>query len=157
MTLLDEMKRAAEVERARAVSRYPLRFSNLMAALVQIHRGQCLPLPCGAGANYLSSNSAGRLYTCHRTIDQVAFDMGDYESGPSLARLSAFMHARHVDTQDPCRGCWARYLCGGGCHAEVQLRGRDGCDFIRGWLEYCLHFYAWTLTNAHFLFEKECS
>src|SRR2546426_1054474 len=35
----------------------------------------------------------------------------------------------------------ASYLCGGGCHAEVLSAGRSGCDYIRGWLEYCLEFY----------------
>jgi uncharacterized protein len=43
---------------------------------------------------------------------------------------------------EPCRGCWARYLCGGGCYHEVERRGRIGCDYIRGWLEFCLESYA---------------
>src|SRR2546430_8832907 len=29
----------------------------------------------------------------------------------------------------------SRYLCGGGCHAEVLQAGRRGGDYIRGWLE----------------------
>jgi uncharacterized protein len=37
--------------------------------------------------------------------------------------------------------CWARYLCGGGCHHEVIARGRPACDYIRGWLHYCLGAY----------------
>jgi hypothetical protein len=45
---------------------------------------------------------------------------------------------RIVDRQEPCRACWARYLCGGGCHAEVAEVGRAGCDYIRGWLDYSL-------------------
>jgi uncharacterized protein len=32
-------------------------------------------------------------------------------------------------------------LCGGGCHHEVIHRGRPACDYIRGWLHYCLE--AW--------------
>jgi uncharacterized protein len=43
---------------------------------------------------------------------------------------------------EPCRSCWARYLCGGGCYHEVERRGRIGCDYIRGWLEFCLAAYA---------------
>lgn len=42
----------------------------------------------------------------------------------------------------PCNGCWARYLCGGGCYQEVAKRGRVGCDYIRGWLAFCLASYA---------------
>jgi len=48
---------------------------------------------------------------------------------------------RHVHRQDPCHRCWARYLCGGGCHHEVIARGRPACDYIRGWLHYCLGAY----------------
>ena len=44
--------------------------------------------------------------------------------------------------QEPCRGCWARYLCGGGCHHEVIARGRPACDYIRGWLHWSLGAYA---------------
>ena len=43
--------------------------------------------------------------------------------------------------QEPCRECWARYLCGGGCHHEVIHRGRPACDYIRGWLHYCIGAY----------------
>jgi uncharacterized protein len=34
-----------------------------------------------------------------------------------------------------------RVICGGGCHHEVLARGRGACDFIRGWLHYCLQAY----------------
>jgi len=43
---------------------------------------------------------------------------------------------------DPCRSCWARYLCGGGCYHEVSRRGRVACDYIRSWLDFCLRAYA---------------
>ena len=44
--------------------------------------------------------------------------------------------------------CWARYLCGGGCHHETIARERRACDYIRGWLHYCLGAYA-RLSAAH--------
>jgi uncharacterized protein len=46
-----------------------------------------------------------------------------------------------VHRQEPCRNCWARYMCGGGCHHEVIHRGRPACNYIRGWLHYCLQAY----------------
>jgi hypothetical protein len=42
----------------------------------------------------------------------------------------------------------ARYLCGGGCHHEVIARGRPACDYIRGWLHYCLQAYV-RLSSRH--------
>ena len=118
-----------------------LPFSNLETALMEIHRGTHRPYPCGAGAGYLSANADGDLYACHRLIDDEAFAMGGTEGSDQEAR-AALLAAKHVDRQEPCRSCWARYLCGGGCYHEVDRRGRSACDYIRGWLEFCLGAYA---------------
>jgi uncharacterized protein len=119
---------------------YP--FANFETALQEIHRGSHRPYPCGAGAAYLSANAEGRLFACHRLIDDPAFAMGDIVAGSDRNARARLLSARHVDRQDPCRSCWARYLCGGGCYHEVTRRGRPGCDYIRGWLEFCLQAYA---------------
>lgn len=119
--------------------RYP--FGNLETALQQIHRGTHRPYPCGAGAAYLSVGAGGDLFACHRLVDQAAFAMGSVDQGSDVAARSAHLAKSHVDSMDPCRSCWARYLCGGGCYHEVSLRGRVGCDYIRGWLEFCLRAY----------------
>jgi uncharacterized protein len=141
---LHEMIRAADEEwtRIRAAGA-PARwqFSNLGIALKEIHRGSCRPLPCGAGYGYVSVNAEGHYYTCHRTLDDPRFELGS-STGPEYVKRQRFLEARHVDRQVPCRSCWARYLCGGGCHAEVSSAGRDGCDMIRGWLEHCLRLYS---------------
>jgi uncharacterized protein len=67
--------------------------------------------------------------------------MGSLDQGLDGAARSSFLTKANVDGQEPCNSCWARYLCGGGCHAEVAAAGRSGCDFIRGWLDYCLTAY----------------
>ena len=140
---LNEMIRAArhEFEAYRRRGGGALRFSNLGIALKEIHRGAARSLPCGAGGAYVSVSAEGAYYTCHRTIGQNAFALGNIITGPSGGLREAFLSQRRVDGQDPCRACWARYLCGGGCHAEVAVAGRDGCDFIRGWLDFCLAAY----------------
>jgi uncharacterized protein len=96
----------------------------------------------------------GEYFTCHRTINDQRFSLGTVTSGPSHAMRAKFLVARHVDQQEPCRSCWARYLCGGGCHAEVAARGRTGCDYIRGWLEYCLQGYNRALTESPDLIQR---
>jgi len=118
-----------------------LRFSNLAEALFAIHRGSARPLPCGAGKNYVSLGADGRYFTCHRTVGQSSFALGDVRGGLDEGARRRFLQERAVDRQEPCRTCWARYLCGGGCHAEVAAAGRDGCDYVRGWLEFCLATY----------------
>jgi uncharacterized protein len=130
---------------------YP--FSNFETALWELHRGGHRPFACGAGAAYLSANAKGDLFACHRLVDDERFAMGDVFGGSDRAARAAHLERTHVDTLKPCRGCWARYLCGGGCQHEVTRRGRVGCDYIRGWLEFCLSAYTELLAARpeHFL------
>jgi len=153
--LLQEMIRASEKEWLRVRRGGSFRFSNLAIALKQLHAGSAKPLPCGSAANYVSVSAQGGYFTCHRTIDDEKFSLGTTGAGLSQARRETFLRARHVDRQEPCRTCWARYLCGGGCHAEVLSAGRSGCNYIRGWLEYCLQFYDRALRERPELFAQE--
>lgn len=67
--------------------------------------------------------------------------MGSIDGGIDRTLQNRWLADRHVHTQSPCTSCWARYLCGGGCHHEVIARGRPACDYVRGWLHYCLGAY----------------
>jgi uncharacterized protein len=116
-------------------------FLNLLTALQEIHRGTHRPYPCGAGAGYVAAAADGALYACHRFVGEPVAAMGTVAGGVDARRQSDWLAARHVHRQEPCRTCWARYLCGGGCHHEAMGRGRVACDYIRGWLQYCLQAY----------------
>lgn len=141
-TYLLEMMSAAEEEMIRLRKEGgPIRFGNLGIAIKEIHRGACRPLPCGAGYGYVSVSAEGRYFTCHRTVDEKRFLLGDVSVGTDFKARARFLNDAAVDRQKPCSGCWARYLCGGGCHAEVAAVGRSGCDFVRSWLEHCLRTY----------------
>jgi uncharacterized protein len=119
--------------------RYP--FLNVANALAQLHRGTHRPYPCGAGAGYFGVSAEGELSACHRFVKDERGSMGHLKTGIDRVRQADWLAERHVHRQEPCRGCWARYLCGGGCHHEVIRRGRPACDYIRGWLHYCLQAY----------------
>jgi uncharacterized protein len=125
---------------AKAGRRYP--FSNFLTAMEEIHRGTHRPYPCGAGAAYLSADSDGSFYACHRLVRDDRFHMGSVSGGLDESSRRAHLARSHVDWQEPCQSCWARYLCGGGCYHEVSRRGRIACDYIRGWLEFCIGAYA---------------
>jgi uncharacterized protein len=125
--------------RTRRGERYA--FQNLATALREIHRGTHRPYPCGAGAGYLGVSASGDLYACHRFVEDPAGALGNVHGGVDRQRQRQWLTDRHVHAQEPCRSCWARYLCGGGCHHEVIHRGRPACDYIRGWLHYCLQAY----------------
>ena len=119
--------------------RYP--FLNMVNAMREIHRGTHRPYGCGAGGGYLGVSAEGAYFACHRFVDDKAGAMGTVADGPDEMRRRAWLADRHVHRQKPCSDCGARYLCGGGCHHEVIHRGRPACDFIRGWLAYCLAAY----------------
>jgi uncharacterized protein len=116
-------------------------FANMANALREIERGTRRPYPCGAGAGYLGVSADGDLAACHRFVGDDEGIMGSLGDGVDRRRQAAWLSERHVHRQEPCRACWARYLCGGGCHHEVIRRGRPACDYIRGWLHYCLEAY----------------
>lgn len=116
-------------------------FLNLSNALREIHKGTHRPYPCGAGAGYFGVSAGGGIYACHRFVDDATGEMGSLVAGLDQAKRNLWLAERHVQFQEPCNGCWARYLCGGGCHHEVLRRGRPACDYIRGWLDYCLQAY----------------
>jgi uncharacterized protein len=129
-----------QFERAwRSGQRYP--FANMVNAMREIHRGTHRPYPCGAGAGYLGVSADGDLAACHRFVGDEEGAMGSLDDGVDLTRQADWLAARHVHRQQPCQSCWARYLCGGGCHHEVIGRGRPACNYIRGWLHYCLEAY----------------
>ncbi len=116
-------------------------FANMVNAMREIARGTHRPYPCGAGAGYLGVSADGDLAACHRFVGDDEGAMGNLQDGIDRTRRSAWLADRHVHRQEPCNQCWARYLCGGGCHHEVIQRGRSACDYIRGWLHYCLEAY----------------
>lgn len=116
--------------------RYP--FLNMINALKEIHKETHRPYPCGAGAGYMGISADGELAACHRFVNEPMGALGNLATGINEERQNQWLQDRHVHFQEPCRSCWARYLCGGGCHHEVLSKGRKACDFIRGWLYYTL-------------------
>jgi uncharacterized protein len=127
-------------KRLTAGERYP--FANLVNALREIHKGTHRPYPCGAGGGYFGVSADGELAACHRFVGDSEAAMGNVLTGIDRQVQALWLKQRHVHNQEPCRSCWARYMCGGGCHHEVLRRGRHVCDYIRGWLHYCLEAYS---------------
>lgn len=142
MIICGERTLTAIIERRR----YP--FGNFETAMHELHRGSHRPYPCGAGAAYVSIDANGQYFACHRTIGDANFALGNISLGPDAAARSRLLAERHVDKQDPCRSCWARYLCGGGCYHEVDKTGRSACDHIRAWLTFCISAYVRLLKEA---------
>lgn len=139
--MLEQMTECGEEMLRQTIAGKRYAFSNLATALQQIHKGTHRPYPCGAGGGYFGVAADGDLYACHRFVEDPKRELGDVWKGVNPEAQERWLAERHVHTQSPCSSCWARYLCGGGCHHEVIHRGRPACDYIRGWLDYSLKAY----------------
>ena len=77
----------------------------------------------GAGSGHASVATDGRLYPCARFVGISSMCIGDVGQGIRAPDIGRHLWRATVDTKDPCRLCWARYLCGGGCHADAYIIG----------------------------------
>lgn len=140
--LLAAMIRCGEAWLAATLEGRPHPFANLATALGELHRGQPRSHACGAARDYLAVDAAGEYSACHRFVNDPAGRMGSLGDGIDHGLRRDWLAARSVERQEPCASCWARRLCGGGCHHEVRHVGRPACDYVRGWLHFALTSYS---------------
>lgn len=141
-TLLTQLVHCGEQFRAGLDRGEMIPFANLVTTLKRIHAYRREQYPCGAGGGYMGVSASGDLYACHRFVNEPQGHLGTIEIGIDSDKQKNWLNARNLQNQSPCGECWARYLCSGSCHYEVIKRGRPACDYIRGWLHYCLNLYA---------------
>jgi len=140
--MLEQLIRCGGLFRDRARKGHVLPLANVITTLRRIHFYVQEQYPCGAGGGYMSVAADGDLYACHRFVNDDDGLMGNVVNGVDPDRQAEWLASRRLDEQSPCGECWARHLCSGGCHYEAIKRGRPACDYIRGWLDYCLCLYA---------------
>ena len=80
---------------------------------------------CGAGSQYLAVDASGRLFPCHQFVGKDEFCMGDVRNGVGKQELGNAFRASNIYSKEDCRNCWARYFCGGGCHANAWFANAD--------------------------------
>ncbi|WP_196891901.1 radical SAM/SPASM domain-containing protein [Aureivirga marina] len=119
--------------------RYP--FLNMINAYKEIEKQTHRPYPCGAGAGYMGVSANGEMYACHRFVNDENAKLGNISTGINTELQEKWLSDRHVHQQTPCTECWAKYLCGGGCHHEVMEKGRVSCDYIRSWLYFTIQSF----------------
>ncbi len=125
----------------------PLQHGEALGLMGRILRRQRVHRHCHAGRD-LAVAADGSLYACHGLAGVGAFRMGHVEEAAPSAEfggVAARFAVLGVDAAEPCRGCFARYLCGGGCYAHGQFLHGDPaqpdprhCDLERRRLEHVL-------------------
>ncbi|MCK6545158.1 radical SAM protein [Myxococcota bacterium] len=133
-------------------------FSNIKSLVEQIAAGDPRGVPCGAGTKLAAADNKGDLYACHRLVGEEQFKIGHVSTGVDPERRFALIKDMHPRGREPCNDCWARYLCGGGCHHIAWLHtskqvapwtiSNGFCDFLRAWYRLGLHTYARMLDEA---------
>jgi uncharacterized protein len=93
---------------------------------------------CGAGQEYLAVAPNGDLYPCHQFMGQQEWLLGNVSKGISQGDLSQIIVNSSLAHKPQCQICWARYHCGGGCHANAWWANQDlhspwqlGCELLK--------------------------
>lgn len=127
---------------------------------LDLSQGPCIKkrlAGCGAGTEYLALSPEGDLYPCHQFVGQKDFLMGNVLKELTFHKeLYAKFLKLDVNHKEECRQCWAKYFCGGGCHANAySLSGALdkpyplGCEIEKKRIECAL-----ALEAFHYLQEK---
>lgn len=140
-----EYERLAALYLERASAGRPFTFFHFE---VDLEHGPCLGkrlLGCGAGSRYMAVTPAGELYPCHQFVGREAHRLGDLERGITRPDLVDAFAGADIFRKEGCLDCWARYFCGGGCHANADLLNGSilipdaaGCRLLRKRLECAL-------------------
>jgi len=119
---------------------------------LDVAHGPCLAkrlMGCGAGREYAAVTPEGQLYPCHQFVGRAGFDMGSVHDGITEPHISEEFGAAHIYSKPACTGCWARFMCSGGCHANAhEMSGglaepyAIGCAITRKRLEAALALMA---------------
>lgn len=91
---------------------------------LDLNRGPCLAkrtTGCGAGIEYLAVTPEGDIFPCHQFIGMPEFKMGNVNK-KELDNSVRERFAGNTLAHKECRYCWARFYCGGGCHALAYFR-----------------------------------
>ncbi|NLV22304.1 MAG: thioether cross-link-forming SCIFF peptide maturase [Syntrophomonadaceae bacterium] len=95
---------------------------------LDMQKGPCLAKRlsgCGAGMEYLVVTPNGDIYPCHQFVGEKEFLLGNIFNGQLNEQLRSDFAGNHLQNKSECRKCWARYFCGGGCHANAYHTNGD--------------------------------
>ena len=119
---------------------------------LDINNGPCVAKRlsgCGAGHEYFAVTPEGDLYPCHQFVGREKFLLGNVFDGVKNTVLPNQFRQSHVLSKTECRDCWARYYCGGGCHANAELFNDNidtpykiGCELQKKRLECAIMIQA---------------
>lgn len=95
---------------------------------MNLWQGPCLPKRlrgCGAGHEYLAVVPNGDIYPCHQFVGRDGYVIGNVYEGLKNMKMMREFRENHVLSKPECVGCWAKFFCSGGCHANNETYAGD--------------------------------
>lgn len=80
---------------------------------------------CGAGTEYVAVSPEGDIYPCHQFVGNPDFKLGNLNEASFENRRYDEFNRAHIYNKEECRGCWAKFYCSGGCHANAYHMNHD--------------------------------
>jgi len=118
-----EYDRLAHVYVERLRCGKPISFFHFDQCLGKLLAPQPTHTACGAAGGFIAVTPDGRVFPCFETVVEKENCIGHSDAGFDKAKRRFFQRL-HVDAKRGCRRCWARYICGGGCHAfSIRYNG----------------------------------
>lgn len=96
---------------------------NFFHFMIDLQHGPCaikLLRGCGCGNEYVAVTPDGDFYPCHQFVGHEEWKMGNVltQTGIFESPMKEMFSHANIYTKQPCRNCWARFFCSGGCNAN---------------------------------------
>jgi uncharacterized protein len=112
---------------------------------VDLNQGPCIVKRvsgCGAGTEYVAVSPEGDIYPCHQFVGNQDFKLGNLYDDHFENKWYDEFNRAHIYNKEKCRGCWAKFYCSGGCHANAYHMNGDirkpyelGCELEKKRIE----------------------
>ncbi|MDR1028511.1 MAG: thioether cross-link-forming SCIFF peptide maturase, partial [Clostridiales Family XIII bacterium] len=123
--LLSEYDRLTDLYLDRARKGRPFSFFHFD---IDLNQGPCVykrAAGCGAGTEYIAVSPEGDIYPCHRFVGERRFKLGNVADEAFENDLYPMFNRAHIYSKEACAGCWAKFYCSGGCHANAWHENGD--------------------------------
>ena len=157
LQITDEHLPAIEKEYENLCDAYLQRYAegkgfNFFHFNVDLEGGPCLSKrvsACGAGNEYFSVAPNGDLYPCHQFVGDEKFLMGNVREGIARTDIREQFATSCLFTRKKCDGCFAKFICSGGCNANNYHYNGDindpyevTCGMMKKRIECAMHILA---------------
>ncbi|NLJ72875.1 MAG: thioether cross-link-forming SCIFF peptide maturase [Syntrophomonadaceae bacterium] len=88
---------------------------------LNLQKGPCIAkrqTGCGAGVEYIVVTPEGDIYPCHQFVGEKDYYMGNVIDRSLDNNIKNIFSQHTLANKAECQRCWARFFCGGGCHAN---------------------------------------